>query len=134
LIQAQRLYHVKATPAKVGAGEALVQQFIRQIDRHYLTRQSVQEYADLLAVTAGHLSDSTREVLGVPASYLIHQRLIVEAKRLLLHTEQSAGEIGQQLGFSDPSYFARFFKRETKLSPRVFRDSFRKKYQLSRAS
>ena len=134
LIQAQRFYHVKVTPAKLSAGDALVQQFIRLIDIHYLEKQSVQEYASLLAVTAGHLSDTTRKVLGVPPSQLIHQRLVVEAKRLLLHSDQSVVEIGQRVGFADPSYFTRFFKRETKQSPSTFRTSFRKKYQISRNS
>ncbi len=134
LIQTQRLYQVKVTPAKASAGDVLVQQFIRLIDIHYLEKQSVQEYASMLAVTAGHLSDTTREVLGISPSQLIHQRLIVEAKRLLLHSDQNVVEIGQRVGFADPSYFTRFFKRETTQSPTAFRTTFREKYQISRNS
>ncbi len=60
---------------------------------------------------------------------MIHQRLILEAKRLLLHSTISAKEVAYSLNFNDPSYFSRFFKTNTGFSPEGFRKEIRKKYQ-----
>jgi len=128
LIHAQRCYSAPTATLETTAGSALAQQFVRLIDLHFHDKQTVQAYADLLSITAGHLTDTTREVYGVSASQLIRQRLIVEAKRLLVHSEQTISEISAALRFVDPSYFARFFKRETKTTPRAFREKFRGKY------
>lgn len=133
LVLIQRAYN--ATPMKVDlrAGEKLVQDFIRLIDQHFVEKQEVQDYAALIGVTAGHLTDATRETLGIPASQLIHQRLIVEAKRLFAHSNRTVAEIGYHLKFADPSYFARFFKRESGLSPTQFKAYYQEKYLLHRS-
>lgn len=133
LVLLQRAYNTAPAKGELRAGEKLVQDFIRLIDQYFAEKQAVQEYASLLGVTAGHLTDATRASLGVPASQLIHQRLIVEAKRLFVHSNQTVAEIGYQLKFADPSYFARFFKRESGFSPTQFKAHYREKYLLPRS-
>ncbi|MCI0554783.1 MAG: AraC family transcriptional regulator [Anaerolineae bacterium] len=133
LVLIQRAYTAAPTRVELRAGEQLTQDFIRLIDQHFVEKHSVRDYATLLGVTAGHLTDATRETLGVPASQLIHQRLIVEAKRLFVHSNQTVTEISYQLKFADPSYFARFFKRESGFSPIQFKDHYREKYLLHRS-
>ncbi|MBI3241257.1 MAG: helix-turn-helix domain-containing protein [Chloroflexi bacterium] len=133
LVQIQRHYAASAKPVEPRTGDMLVQQFIRLIDLHFVEKQEVQDYAALLGVTAGHLTDMTREVLGISASQLIHQRLIVEAKRLFVHSGQTVAQISNQLKFADPSYFARFFKRESGYSPTQFKEHYREKYLLHRS-
>jgi AraC-like DNA-binding protein len=64
----------------------------------------------------------------MPASFFIQQRIITEAKRLLVYTQLTTVEISHTLGFKDTSYFCRYFKRETDLSPLTFRSSYREKY------
>jgi peptidoglycan/xylan/chitin deacetylase (PgdA/CDA1 family) len=65
-------------------------------------------------VTTRHLNESLRLETGLTAGDLIRARRILEAKRLLLHSELTTAEIGYELGFEDPSYFSRFIRRELK--------------------
>jgi len=132
LVKIQRHYHTADARLEIRASEKLIQDFIRLIDLYFIEKQAVQDYADLLGVTAGQLSDMTRKVLGLSPSQLIHQRLIVEAKRLFAHSNQTVAEISYQLKFADPSYFARFFKREVGFSPTQFKEHYREKYLLHR--
>ncbi len=103
----------------------------QSIEKHFLTYQTVQVYAEILGVTANHLSESVKADTGLPAGALIRQRLILEAKRVLVHTDQSVQQIADLLNFQDPSYFGRFFKRETGQSPLAFRRTIREKYHLN---
>lgn len=54
---------------------------------------------------------------------MIQERIVLEAKRLLLHSEQNINQIGYTLGFEDPSYFVKYFKKHTKISPSAFKKS-----------
>ena len=89
----------------------------------------MNEYASLLNVSAGHLSELVKEQSGRPAINHIHERLVLEARRLLFHTQHSLKEIAFDLGFTDASYFNRFFKRETNVTPAEYRLSTREMYQ-----
>jgi AraC-like DNA-binding protein len=75
------------------------------------------------------LNESLRLETGLTARDLIRERLLLEAKRLLLHSELTMAEIGYELGFEDPSYFSRVVRRELKTSPVEFRRRVRQKYQ-----
>ncbi|MBL4658385.1 MAG: helix-turn-helix domain-containing protein [Flavobacteriales bacterium] len=90
----------------------------------------VKEYADLLSTTSEHLNGETKKVRGKTASDLISDRIILEAKRLLMYSEFSNKEIAYFLNYEDPSYFSRFFKNKIGISPSEFRDNLQKKYQL----
>ena len=87
------------------------------------------EYADILFVSSGHLNDVLKELLGVSSSDIINERLLLEIKRMLLHSSESVNEIAQLFNFEDPSYFALFFKNHTGVSPKEFRQTIREKYQ-----
>lgn len=100
----------------------LVRSFRQLVSQHFLEHRSVQSYADELGVSAGHLARSIRDVTGSSASQLIRQELLMEAKRLLMHTDMVVERISDQLAFNDPAYFARFFKRETGFSPGAYRN------------
>lgn len=71
----------------------------------------------MLGITPDHLSDSVKRELGISASKLLQQRLTIEAKRFLVHLDWTSAQIAEHLNFKDPSYFGRFFKRETGQSP-----------------
>jgi AraC family transcriptional activator of pobA len=64
---------------------------------------------------------------------VIRARIVAEARRRLLHSADAVSAIGETLGFDDPAYFSRFFRRETGTSPEAFRHSIREKYQSRRA-
>ncbi|MEO1164845.1 MAG: helix-turn-helix domain-containing protein, partial [Chloroflexota bacterium] len=111
LVHAQRLFEAQRLTNTHTATSQLVESFMRAIDHEYARYQQVQDYADQLGITPNYLTDCVREQLGVSASTLIHQRIILESKRLLTYSDQPIGEIAFALNFDDPSYFSRYFKR-----------------------
>jgi len=82
----------------------------------------------MLNISAGHLSEVVKEQSGKPAIAHIHERLILETKRLLFHTDQSVKEIAFRLGFEEASYFNRFFKRIVGDTPLTYRNTIREMY------
>jgi len=91
------------------------------IERHFREHHRPAEYARRLRITVGHLNHLARRHLGRSAGVVIRERLALEARRRLLHTDATAAEVAYELGFKDPAYFARFFKRETGSSPSALR-------------
>ncbi|QJE95164.1 helix-turn-helix domain-containing protein [Luteolibacter luteus] len=91
------------------------------VAEHFATHHSVDEYAQMLHVSADHLSDEVKARTGRNAKEVIATRLLVEAKHLLSHTSLSIAEIADRLHFSEPTHFTRFFKRHGKLTPREYR-------------
>jgi AraC family transcriptional activator of pobA len=98
-----------------------VRAFSQLLDAHFRTEKTVRFYADQLALTANHLNALCRRVVNQTASDLIHERVITEAQRLLAHSALSVGQIADQLGFDDASYFTRYFKKYVGQTPEPFR-------------
>ena len=107
----------------------LVHRFLAAVDAGFRDQRSVQGYARQLAISAGHLNDMVKQRMGRSASEVIHDRLILEAKRLLLHAELSVKEVGFELKVSDPTYFNRLFKKATGMTPVQYREHVRDMYQ-----
>jgi AraC-like DNA-binding protein len=95
--------------------------FINLIDENYTKRISVSSYANSLLITSRTLSDLTHQLLNKTPSQMIQERIILEIQRLLLHSDLNINQIGYRLGFDDPSYFVKYFKKHTKISPSEFR-------------
>lgn len=100
-----------------------IRQYEELIENQFLTVREVSAYADQMNLTPNYLNHICKKVLGKTASQLVHERQVVEAQRLLTHTAQSVKEIGFALGFDDPSYFVRFFKKHTNRTPLDFRQT-----------
>ncbi len=113
----------------ISAEKLLSNRFITLVEEHAISQHKVEWYADQLAVTVAHLSKSVKNAHGITAGGLLRNRLVLEAKRLLVHTDATAAAIALQLNFEDASYFGRFFKRETKQTPRQFRSQIPIKHQ-----
>lgn len=111
------------------AGYRLLRRFSGLVEAHYRELHQVSDYADRLAVTAGHLNVVSKTWLQKTAREVIQDRLLLEAKRLLLHTDLCGKEIAYALHFEDPSHFAKFFKGHCGVSPGGFRQQIRKIYQ-----
>lgn len=92
------------------------------IERDFREHHHPADYARKLRITGGHLNHLARRHLGRTPGVLIRERLAVEAKRQLRHTDATVAEIGYALGFKDPAYFARFFRRGTGSAPTEFRE------------
>jgi AraC-like DNA-binding protein len=102
--------------------ELLERQFPVETPGQPLKLRNAQDYANSLSVHVNHLNRSLKEVTGKSTSTLIIERIITEAKALLLHTDWNISEIAFALGFEYPTYFNNFFKKFTGLNPKAFRE------------
>lgn len=101
-----------AAPDAVGGRAADAwRAFRREVERRYREHPSVPELAAAVGVTPDYLHDLTLRMAGLTPKSIVHQRLLLEAKRSLIYTGMTVGEIAFDLGFKDPAYFARFFAR-----------------------
>ncbi|KAF0865094.1 helix-turn-helix domain-containing protein [Pseudomonas sp. LD120] len=96
--------------------------FIQLVETHYREHVKVEALAHKLGISVSHLNGTCRELAGQPALQIIHDRQLLEAKRLLTYTGMTIYEISEDLGFSDPTNFTRLFRRREGISPKVFRD------------
>ena len=103
------------------AAPELVRRLRQLLNGHLAHLHRVADCASTLGVTPGHLNAVCRTQLGQSAKALIQEHLVGQARRLLLYTEGDVEDIGELLGFVDPSYFARFFRRNTGRTPTAFR-------------
>ncbi len=92
------------------------------VDDFFRAKHQLGFYAEKLEMTVDRLNDHVKRATGVTAGHLIRQRVLTEAKRQLVFTTQPIQDIAQELAFSDPSHFARFFRKHTGTTPHEFRD------------
>ncbi|MFA7946650.1 helix-turn-helix domain-containing protein [Pseudomonas brenneri] len=102
-------------------GREHLQGFHRLLEVHFREHRPIEHYAGELGISAAHLNAVCRRLAGQSALQLINQRLLLEAKRCLVYTAMTINQVADSLGFSEPAYFSRFFKRGSGLSPKVFR-------------
>lgn len=122
-IQVLRRHHASQAgpPAPHGSQAGLVARFRSLVEDHYRSEIGVRDYAWLLAVTPKRLRSACLRVTGEPPLRILHERRLLEAKRLMLYSNMTLAEIAYYLGFSDPAYFSRFFRQAAGASPRDFR-------------
>lgn len=104
-----------------GKGHIVVKKFYQLVEEHFHENLSVAEYADLMALTPNHLTQTVNLLTGKTSSQIIKAKQVLEIKRLLVHTNLSVSEIALRMNFPDQSYFAKFFKREAGVSPLQYR-------------
>lgn len=110
-----------AGPARAAVRDTLVQRFRTLVDLHYRSHHPLAFYTRALEVSADHLSRACRSAAGLSALDLVHERLLLEAKRLLAYTELPVARVAADLGFDDAAYFSRFFARKVGLAPMAWR-------------
>lgn len=133
LASALRFHHRHEPPSWLpGLGHELVRRLQALVEEKFRHQSSVAAFARDLGVTAGHLNEVVRGQLGTTASELIRSRLLLEARRLLIHTELTVAEIAYHLGYEDPSNFAKTFRRAGGRSPGEFRASIREGHRTIR--
>lgn len=128
-VKAARWHAVEEPGVGRGRQVLLVRRFRQEVERHHLDWLRLEEYAAALGVTANHLNDAVRQETGQSAGDHIRRRRLLDAKRRLLYSTLTVSEIGYALGFGDPSYFSRFFRRYEGVTPAEFRMKIREKYQ-----
>jgi AraC family transcriptional activator of pobA len=92
------------------------------VEEHFRKERQLAFYAGKLAMTPDRLNDHVKRAAGVTAGHLIRQRVLSEAKRQLVFTNQPIHEIAYDLTFADPSHFTRFFRKQTGTTPQAFRE------------
>lgn len=102
-------------------GHLLLKNFQTLINQHFNNLKLPKEYADLLYVTPNYLNALCKDLVRKSAGELIRERILLEAKRLLVNAELSIAEIAYQLNFTDNSYFTKFFKKQTGTTPEEFK-------------
>lgn len=118
-----RLAKRQLLPAATPAPEYdLSRQFSLLVEQHFREKHQVADYAALLYKSPKTLSNVFRKLGGKTPLQFIHERLVLEGRRLLLYTDKTVQEIADELGFLEPSHFSRLFKRVTGQPPTALRE------------
>lgn len=119
-------YQVPENLLSKGKGQILVKRFFHLVEENHQKNLSLSQYADMIGITPNHLTQTVKTLTGKTSSQIIKAKQLLEIKRLLVHTNLSVSEVASQLNFEDQSYFTKFFRRETGLTPIQYRtESFR---------
>ena len=108
-----------------GLGAPTAQRFRQLVELHYRDHLGVEDYARMLGVTRSHLHSACRGAFSQTPQRLAHERLVVEARLRLRQTGQPVEQVAYSLGFRDPAYFNRFFRRLSGVSPGAYRKAAR---------
>lgn len=116
---------VSNNKTKENRGDIIEEAFKQLLKKYYKTWKNPAQYASELAITVSHLNDTIKAKTGTSISAHIQQVSILEAKRLLYFTDKSVKEIGYEVGYDEPVYFGKLFKKVSKFTPLQFRQQFR---------
>jgi len=131
LLESRRIFHQQYQTPKSerdSTPDTTIIKFKQLIEENYTTEKNVSTYADMLNINPSCLNELSKRTTGITAGELIRNRVIDESKRLLYSSSRSGKEIAFQLGFDDPAYFSRFFRKYTGQTLKEFREHSRKKY------
>jgi len=101
--------------------EILADKFLHLVQNHYKQERGLEFYANQLCLTPKHLAKVIKETTNKTANDWIDEHVVLEAKALLKSTNMTAQQISDELNFSDQSFFGKYFKRHTGVSPREYK-------------
>lgn len=102
-------------------GHLMVKNLLQLIEENYHKNLTINEYASMLSITPNHLTQMVKQVTGNTSAKLLQKKVIIETKRLLIHSEMTVTEISDFMNFSDQSYFTKFFKKACGITPLQYR-------------
>lgn len=127
----QRKYFDQQTnKVAIGAHVMIFDKFRTLVEVYFRTEHQLSFYGSSLYITPHYLNEAVKKAAGKTASELIRERLILEAKRMLVQSHIPVGQIADELGFQDFSYFSRHFKKHNELSPEQYRKVMLEKHHL----
>ncbi|WP_327003339.1 helix-turn-helix domain-containing protein [Dactylosporangium sp. NBC_01737] len=112
-------------PPRPGREAGVAERFGRLLTHDTGPAPTVRAYAARLGVSTSHLTEAVKASTGEPPGRLIRRAQALEARRLLARTGLSVAQVAHAVGFADPAYFCRFFRREVGVTPGRFRDQHR---------
>lgn len=115
------------TGIKKSADLDFTMQFCDLLEGNFINQKSVNAYAERIFISEKRLTKATLKVLGKTPKEIIKDRVLLEARRILAHTNLTIKETGINIGFEDPAYFVRYFKKYTNSTPAEFRQRFVRK-------
>lgn len=121
LIQVSRYTTADTDHQQGNYNSVLLRNFQKLIDQYYKEKKLTKDYAAMLYITPNHLNALSKEITGRTAGDMIRNRILLEAKRLLVNAKMTISEIALELDFKDNSYFSKFFKKYETVTPEVFR-------------
>lgn len=125
LLYAERIYRKKdSRPLKQNVDLEIAGLFKDLVDRYFRQNKLVNFYSNQLNITEKSLQKSISQIFGKSPKVYISDRIILEAKRLLLHSTANTKEIAYDLGFDEPTNFIKYFKKYTKKTPIEFRENY----------
>ncbi|PCI93795.1 MAG: hypothetical protein COB15_15625 [Flavobacteriales bacterium] len=121
LIKASRLC-ANCTNVEISSKRKIVESFLGLVDESCNKNLPINYYAEQLSITTTYLNRLVNDVYDKSVSDFVNDRIVLESKRILRFSSKSIKEVSFELGFEDPSYFSRFFKKHTKLTPVEYRN------------
>ncbi|WMJ74679.1 AraC family transcriptional regulator [Cytophagaceae bacterium ABcell3] len=122
LLEIERRYEDNSTVE--GVSKYQNNQFYRfeqLVEENFKDHKTVSEYAEMMSLSVKQLNGVCKKVLGRTPGDIIQERIILEAKRLLIHSDYPVFSISETLNYTDNSYFIRLFKKATSMTPEQFR-------------
>lgn len=116
-----RLADVHGAAERSTTGGEAFARFQAAVERDFTRSHRVEDYADRLGYSVRTLTRATRAAVGRGAKQYIEERVLLEAKRLLAHTDLPSAAIGQRLGFPGATVFTKFFRQHSGQTPTEFR-------------
>jgi AraC-type DNA-binding domain-containing proteins len=108
-------------PARTDRDYEILSRYRELIENHFRNERGLDFYAGAIGVSAQRLNQACKNRAGRTASELLHERVVIEAKRFLIYMEMTVAEVGYKLGFEDPAYFSRFFTQRVGCAPGLYR-------------
>ena len=99
----------------------IIRRFHVLVEMNFRDKHQVADYADMLFKSPKTLSNLFKQFNDKTPLQTINERIVLEAKRLMLNPEKTSKEIGYELGYTSANHFSKFFKKETGLSPQEYR-------------
>ncbi|WP_415717255.1 AraC family transcriptional regulator [Maridesulfovibrio sp.] len=129
MVSLQRMFADRLNGPGARFENRIVREFKKLVAADHSQQLRVQDYAKVMNVSVSRLRTVIKEATSLTPGQIVRNELIISAKRMLANSDLNISEICYELKFDDPSYFGKFFKRETGFSPSVFREHVRGKYQ-----
>ncbi len=116
----------KSRSALNNRDKILLKEFNLLLTKNIKHSRGVKFYAEHLAVTSKKLNYLTKTFYGKTAKVFIEERIIIDSKKLLLETPETVKQISYNLGFTEPTNFNKFFKKNTATTPQQYREQYNK--------